>query len=699
MWFLVGMSVASGQTHLSGKIVEISTDLPVSATIMCGDTTITSDLNGHFEIVDPECSELHISSRYHRSKTVKITADLVVYLQPLEEQESILVQEDRSVVHGRSYAMQYDELQRTPGGFDDPIRLLQSLPGVVATREYGPNAGDVILRGAAPYESRLYIDGVEVPYLYHFQQYASILHTKVVDNVSVHPSNYGATYGDSVGGIVNIESKEPSADGREFSVNGNLIMTGIHFSTPVQNGVFSISARRSYADLYESGNEQYSLWPVFSDYVGRFDLRNDSGHHFRLTSLGAMDKYGRYILDADVLDPYEREVNPNLSYKRRFDGGVFRWDWRKEGYRIRTSVALIRDNWQASVIEDRQQRIDNYSWIRHESIWLPNDHLEISSGFDQRLGRIQRDVETAKPYPLLTQEAPLLGTPGTLQENEWEWRQGLWFEPRWTYGKWRLISGVRYQSMPLAQDFAVDPRLQVHYEAKSVHVHAGLGRYHQSPPVDISSVDEMTVSTHFSTGVDQRINDVHRWGLDLWLRDSPNTLYAPMDGNEFLVPSRAYGGELFWNADFHDELFSRLSISSTASRLDGGELSPFDQPFSLNALLSWQPGSWSVGARYRYSWGLPISSPIDSYYMADLDQYRAVWETYPSRRMPNYSKIDVHIEREWTLRDWSIFGYCESWYVPASGNYLYPIYNYNYQESQLVVGPAFVPLVGLRVER
>ena len=42
----------------------------------------------------------------------------------------------------------------------------------------------------------------------------------------------------------------------------------------------------------------------------RYDYHNSEGHHFRWTALGSMDKYGRYINDADELDPYERSVNP-----------------------------------------------------------------------------------------------------------------------------------------------------------------------------------------------------------------------------------------------------------------------------------------------------------------------------------------------------------------------------------------------------
>ena len=62
----------------------------------------------------------------------------------------------------------------TPGTLDDSVRLVQSLPGVTVQREYSPLSGDLSVRGSAPGDSRYYLDGVEIPYLYHYNQYASV---------------------------------------------------------------------------------------------------------------------------------------------------------------------------------------------------------------------------------------------------------------------------------------------------------------------------------------------------------------------------------------------------------------------------------------------------------------------------------------------------------------------------------------------
>ena len=708
LWGL--LSVVLAQSHRV-QLIEAGTDLPVVAQVMCGAVTQESNLDGYVQ-VDVDCTTVSILSPYHHDVEYPVAAFLqlqTIPLQPLKQQETVLIEEKRSPAHAQSYGLTSEDLERTPGGFDDPIRLIQSLPGSVGTREYGPNAGSVILRGAAPTESRLYIDGVEVPYLYHFDQYASILPTKMVDNVLVYPSNFGTSYGDAIGGIVALESKEATTEVPTVYAQANLIMAGVQASTPVtlrgkKAGVLSLSGRRSFADLYESSNEQYSLWPAFSDYVLRYDVRNAEGHHFRWTALGSMDKYGRYIYDADELDPYERSVNPNLEMKRRFDGGVFRWDWRSETYRARTSVAMMRDDWRAQLESvqgepDSQRRLDRYTWLRHESIVIRDD-VEWSVGFDQRLGQVEQAVSASNPNAAIRNDAPLLANGVDLDRRLWEWRQGAWVEPRWNMGDWRLVTGVRLQALPLLQRAALDPRMQVHRQFDWGRWHLGLGQYHQSPPFDQPELRNFARSHQASTGFEWQVSEGVLFGGDVWVKQSTEKWYVDPTGETLLVDEQAVGGEAYLSARW-ERWDGRVGVSSVNSQLLFEEAlftSPFSQPFFINTMLGWRSEDWTIGARYRISSGLPLTQPVDAILDATQDIYLPTYSQFPQERMPTYQKIDVQVARVWKLRQSVLKAYCEAWAVPSSSNYLYPIYNYNYTESQLVVGPAFVPLLGLSVE-
>ena len=75
-------------------------------------------------------------------------------------------------------------IRTQPGAGNDVLRALQSLPGVART-PFG--LGGLALRGTAPRDTKVYLDEIEVPLLYHFGGIASFLLTGAVDEVTLEP--------------------------------------------------------------------------------------------------------------------------------------------------------------------------------------------------------------------------------------------------------------------------------------------------------------------------------------------------------------------------------------------------------------------------------------------------------------------------------------------------------------------------------
>ena len=77
-----------------------------------------------------------------------------------------------TVVHGERqaeevsrYTLEGDELQKVPGSFGDPLRVITDLPGV-ARPPFG--LGLLVVEGANPADTGTYMDGIQLPLLYHF---------------------------------------------------------------------------------------------------------------------------------------------------------------------------------------------------------------------------------------------------------------------------------------------------------------------------------------------------------------------------------------------------------------------------------------------------------------------------------------------------------------------------------------------------
>ena len=172
--------------------------------------------------------------------TSDLQSKMKIVLSPINNE--MVVEDQIPFEHPFSHSLDKEQVERTPGTHDDPIRLLQSLPGVAQTREYSPQSGAIILRGAQPSESKILLDGVEVPYLYHFQQYASVIHTRLLNSVDIYPSGYGVSYGNAAGGIISVNTRRYLEEPNSWSANGNLILAGGFLSKRLKTGQLSASA-------------------------------------------------------------------------------------------------------------------------------------------------------------------------------------------------------------------------------------------------------------------------------------------------------------------------------------------------------------------------------------------------------------------------------------------------------------------------
>src|SRR5688572_31642293 len=70
-------------------------------------------------------------------------------------------------------------------------------------------AGLLIVRGSAPDGTGYYIDGGDVPLIYHFGGLSSVVPTELLDRIDFYPGNFSARYGRVMGGIVDVALLSP----------------------------------------------------------------------------------------------------------------------------------------------------------------------------------------------------------------------------------------------------------------------------------------------------------------------------------------------------------------------------------------------------------------------------------------------------------------------------------------------------------
>lgn len=706
------LSAPAAAATLSGTIRERGTGDPIEgAWVQAGELQVFTDAAGRFRLELPDGRvALSLGSPQHLPQRLEVVLPLALPLEvwlheddgPLE----IVVEARRVSPHVARHELDRERVLKTPGTHADPLRLIQALPGVALTPEYSPAAGSLAIRGSTPAESRIYLDGVELPYLYHFQEYASVIHTRLLDEVAVYPSTFGAAFGNTTGGVVRVRTREPDPARLHTGANVNFIMGGAYLTSPVgESAEVSASGRRSYLDLVEDGNDQYTLWPVFWDYLGQVDLEAGVDQEYRLAVLGAGDAYGRYAGDTALLDPLAQEDNPAFEYRRAFHGLILRAEQRTGALALSTTLGGVVDGREGALPAEAESRTERYLVLRHETLWWAGDLDRLSTGVDLRLNALDREADPAGTHPELVREAPMLAR-GLPVSDE---RVGLWLEPwlepRVHLGGTRIQPGLRGLVDTATSSWTLDPRLGVQSElAPDLRLRAALGRYSQAPPPDLLAAADglpelgLARSEQAALGVDYAVAGRWELALDLWAKRLHDTWAADALGAPQLVDGEAAGLELQSRYRLRERFFSWVTLTLGRARRDGRTFA-YDQPVALNLVASWEASpAWTLGLRYRLGSGLPFTPVEGSTYDGDTDSHEAILGEAWSARLPPYQKLDLQVDRTWTFRTWRLGAYLAVWWVPPAGNVLYPAYSYDYSELAYVKGPPLLPLLGLHAD-
>ncbi|HEX2733387.1 MAG TPA: TonB-dependent receptor plug domain-containing protein, partial [Polyangiaceae bacterium] len=144
------------------------------------------------------------------------------------------------------YELKREELTSVPGTRGDPLRAVETLPGVGRS----PDGGMPILRGAAQFESATFVDGAGLPFLYHFGGTTSVINPRLIDRVQVVPGNFSSRYGRVAGGIVEVQIKPPERERFGAVADVNLIDSSLLLSSPLgKDTQVAVAGRRSNIDF------------------------------------------------------------------------------------------------------------------------------------------------------------------------------------------------------------------------------------------------------------------------------------------------------------------------------------------------------------------------------------------------------------------------------------------------------------------
>src|SRR5580692_10127212 len=264
-------------------------------------TAITDD-QGHFAFLDvpPGPHKIEISNPRLMTVTTEETIApgkrrTVKYL--LEEKEegvddAAVVRAPRIKKEAVETRIRTEEARRVPGTQGDTLKVVQNLPGV-ARSSFG--SGELIVWGAAPNETKVNVDGVEIPALYHVGGFRSTINSDLVRAINLSPGAYGADYGRGLGGLVRIDlGPLPSQGTHGYVAADNLDASALLSTALTPQLRLAVAGRISYLDrllpLVTSADVgDFVPIPRYDDYQARATLSLRQDEELALTFLASDD--------------------------------------------------------------------------------------------------------------------------------------------------------------------------------------------------------------------------------------------------------------------------------------------------------------------------------------------------------------------------------------------------------------------------
>ena len=264
----------------------------------------TTDADGRFRFFDLAPGDWRVfidpPGHFPVRETETLTAGERLEVSYLVEKQDynpfdVLVTALRPVREVNRATLSAQEIERIPGAFGDPLAVVTNLPSVA--RPVGGMSDEIIVRGASPEDTRTYVNGVEVPYLYHFGGLRSVIPAGMLEAIDFYPGNFSASYGRGTGGVLDVRPKELKPERLGGYADVSILDTGLYLEAPLGDlGALAIAGRRSYLDFLlnaaipEDAPVKMSMAPRYYDYQLLGTLRLSENQRLKLFFYGANDE-------------------------------------------------------------------------------------------------------------------------------------------------------------------------------------------------------------------------------------------------------------------------------------------------------------------------------------------------------------------------------------------------------------------------
>lgn len=699
-----------GKGTIVGFAVDFVTKQPlIGVNIIIPGTTIgaATDINGKFiiENLEPDIYQLRASAIGYNSQT---RTDIVVspgrLTQVFFQLTAQIIEFDGVVVTSDYFrkdplelssirSFSFEEIRRSPGGFEDVVRALSVLPGV-AQADAGRN--DLIVRGGAPSENLYLVDGIEVPNINHFGTQGatggplSFINLDFVRETSFSTGGFSSLYGDKLSSVLTIDLR----DGRNDRLGGKATIAASQFGLNAEGPLFSenssflFSARRSYLDfIFKAAG--FSFVPEYYDVLTKADFKIDNKNSFSFLFIGAFgnvkffnDDEEQRFDNARILGTDQLQYVTGLSYRRLIRNGFYNISLSRNYTDFDSRQRDINLN---PLFTNKSKEEENN--LRADLVYQFSNRAELNIGSTAKL--IEFDTDILFPTFITTFGDSLPITALNKRENFLK----LGSYVNFNFKLWSRLTtnlGLRLDYFDaLQQSTYLSPRFSTSYQLTEItNLNFSTGIYHQSPSYIWLITDERNRELkkvrvdQYVLGFDHRLNEDALLKVEGFYKDYsdyPTSLVRPYlvlanTGAGFAGSDdnySAFGLEPLVSDGFGNAKGVELSIQKKLSQtpyygilsltyseseftaLDGIKRpGSYDQNWIFNLSGGYKIDKhWEISSKFRFASGKPYT-PFNS----DGTQNVA---DYNTRRLKSLHSLDLRVDKRWFFTGWTLITYID----------------------------------------
>ena len=628
-----------------------------------------------------------------------------------------------------------EEIRHIAGTQGDVLKATQNLPGLARAPF---NGGLLAVWGSAPNDTRVYVDGVEIPTIFHFGGIRSTINPSLVDSLTLLPGGYGVEHGRGLGGVIDVTTRAPRTDGLHGYAQADIVDVG---------GLFegNIGKKFSFGAAFRVSVLEYFL-PYFLDQRTRFEPKywdyqlklryhasaRDDVDLFFLGSdddlaVGLVNSTGGAFREFDQHTWFHRAI---LRWQHRFDRGASLAVTGSVGYDVPYGLDTTIGN--GSYFNTDSQ----VGWSLRAVYQRPIGRMvRVSAGVDYEGTRFTLDARQNRtglyregdPGDFLGYTAPdpteaVLVDHTTLYTDEVApfvaltlalLHQRLFVMPQFRLECMSFV-GTRSEDFSSAAILS-EPRLATRVRVSSrVWLQGSIGVYHQPPgSADFSRIfgnpnltPEMAI--HYVAGVEVKATSTLQIELQGFYKDLRNLVVRGVGDADPPLESggigRVYGGELLVRQELWKNFFGWISYTLMRSERrdhpgDPWRVFQYDQTHILTVLGSYKlPLGFQVGLRFRYVTGNPYTPVARAYYDINGYQYIPIYGAPYSGRLPAFNQLDLRVDKTFEYNTFKLTLYLDIQNVYNSTSAEGVLYSYDYKTPEYLNGLPFLPVLGARAD-